>query len=121
MQDQAPSTVNRQGTASTVGTGLTQAVPETFPVWQPIATAPKDGTPILIFQPDRSRCHHMPDGALGPNECLYRTDDPRLQWYDDNRWAIGYWRPWGGWGNRNSATVTPTHWMRLPLPPTEES
>lgn len=90
--------------------------------WQDIASAPKDGTPILIFQPDAgfgriSRTPHMPKGALKRGECSYSYDDPRLQWYDDARWAIGYWRPWGGWGNRNCTSVTPTHWMPLPLPP----
>ena len=90
--------------------------------WRDIASAPRDGTPVLIFQPDAMfggtpRNHHMPKGALREDEYTYRTNDPRLVWYDDRRFAIGYWRPWGGWGNRNSATVTPTHWQPLPEPP----
>ena len=91
--------------------------------WQPIETAPRDGSAILIYQPGsgaRSRGHrecHMPEGALLEGECSYQYDDPRLQWYDDRRYAIGYWRPWGGWGNRNSAKVEPTHWQPLPEPP----
>lgn len=87
--------------------------------WQPIETAPKDGTPILIFQPSGQRNSYMPIDALKEGEFTYRWDDPRLLWFDDARWAIGYWRPYpnGGWGNRNSATVTPSHWMPLPTPP----
>lgn len=90
--------------------------------WRPIETAPRDGTPILIFEPGAGwagnpREWHMPRGALRTDECGYELSDPRLLWYDDRRFAIGYWRPWGGWGNRNSATVNPTHWQPLPTPP----
>jgi hypothetical protein len=74
--------------------------------WQPIATAPKDGRPILIWDPTQG----------GPNESAGKT-------YDNRNYAIGYWRVWqsGGkwmWGNRNSSYyVEPTHWMPLPPPP----
>lgn len=74
--------------------------------WRPIETAPKDGTPILIWQPD-NRHHDEIDGCK----------------FDDPRYAIGYWRAWAksewdmGWGNRNQAHVNPTHWMPLPAPP----
>jgi len=73
--------------------------------WQPIATAPKDGTAILIWQP--------------------RTDFVRSvrEWKncDDSRYAVGYWRTWvGSWGNRNDADVEPTHWQPLPSPPLQE-
>lgn len=66
--------------------------------WQPIGTAPKDGRSILIFEPTKQR-------SVGD---------------DDLRYAIGYWRTWneqGGWGNRNNAVVSPTHWMPLPPAP----
>ena len=78
--------------------------------WQPIETAPRDGTPILIYQPDYE------DG--GPDMHRRHSDhwtETAVVPYDDNRYAIGYWRPWGGWGNRNHARPKPTHWM--PLPP----
>jgi len=67
--------------------------------WQPIETAPKDGTPILIWQPDKA--------------ARFASD------FDDLRYAIGYWRTDGreSWGNRNSSEVCPTHWQPLPLPP----
>jgi hypothetical protein len=71
--------------------------------WQPIESAPKDGRPILIWQPDEDAAPH--DGLC-----------------DDRRYAIGYRRPaeWpkrSEYGNRNSSEVTPTHWMPLPEPP----
>lgn len=89
--------------------------------WRPIETAPKDGTAVLIYEPSGHygwlRSKHMPTEVLAPGECSYLHDDPRLQHYDDLRYAIGYWRPWGGWGNRNCAEVYPTHWAPLPEPP----
>lgn len=88
--------------------------------WRPIETAPRDGTAILIFEP---KGHYgqldnweMPRGVVAHS---YRSDDPRLIRFDDYRYAVGYWRPGGGWGNRNCADVEPTHWMPLPTPPVE--
>lgn len=77
--------------------------------WQPIETAPKDGTPIFIFQPDD---HHF-----GYREVYTCDRSAKTVYFDDKRYAIGYWRPWGGWGNRNRSRVSPTHWMPLPEPP----
>ena len=95
-------------------------------VWQTIDSAPRDGTPILIFEPDAGwagnpRESYMPQSALANKEYSYSRNDPRLQWYDDRRFSIGYWRPWGGWGNRNSAEVRPTHWTPLPSPPKDST
>ena len=85
--------------------------------WQSIDTAPRDGTPILIWQPDhhffgtRTRENTYDDkGQLVPENTKY---------YDDYRFAIGYWRPAGSWGNRNNSDVYPTHWQPLPAPPEE--
>lgn len=71
------------------------------PQWQPIETAPKDGTRILIYQPDgqwKSR------------------RDRRLEYIDVAYWHTpgnpehpGFWT--GG------LTYRPTHWMPLPEPP----
>ena len=69
--------------------------------WQPIETAPKDGTLIILYKPDG-------DG------------DDRSRTVDVGRWGEvwttyrGMWRMQAcdGW-------VTPTHWMPLPKPPVE--
>lgn len=63
--------------------------------WQPIETAPKDGTRILVF---------VPDG---------RSDEPGqhlVSWYC-NTWVITTdERDW-------TFVLEPTHWMPLPEPP----
>lgn len=75
--------------------------------WQPIETAPRDGTPILVFDPTRPD-HRELDGKI----------------YDNPRYAISYYRTWYPpnsqwmWGNRNSSECSPTHWMPLPPIPT---
>jgi hypothetical protein len=56
--------------------------------WQPIETAPKDGTPILCGFPDNFHAQHGH--------------------FDDNT---------GKWGQLISFYYQPTHWMPLPAPP----
>ena len=77
--------------------------------WQPIETAPKDGTPVIIWQADGHHFEHRKSWRTTPSA--------PIKYFDDQRYAIGYWRPWGGWGNRNAADVRPTHWRPLPNPP----
>jgi hypothetical protein len=65
--------------------------------WQPIATAPKDGTPVLL------RCRH---GG-------YDADYVIEGWYEmgafDRRWYEAF--------GENPLNPQPTHWMPLPAPP----
>lgn len=62
--------------------------------WQPIGTAPKDGTEVLIYQAGQTFGYDYAIGKQGEY----------------------------GWVNRNSASCynTPTHWMPLPSPPVQE-
>lgn len=64
--------------------------------WQPIETAPKDGTRILVFGP---YCGGLPIMATSK----------WLPWTED-RVEKGCWYANG---------VAPTHWMPLPDPPKE--
>jgi hypothetical protein len=64
--------------------------PPASPGWQPIATAPKDGTRIAV-------------AAYDGEVWQFRTD---------------YWRDyWQGHGQGFGWIVEPTHWMSLPEPP----
>lgn len=63
-----------------------------FGEWQPIATAPKDFTPILTA------------GAEG--------------WIQIARWHCDDGNPGEeGWWSEGEAVLEPTHWMPLPEPP----
>jgi hypothetical protein len=55
--------------------------------WQPIETAPKDGTEFLAFQPG------------------WELD---FAWWDQAR---------GMWMDRHGDQTVPTHWIPLPPPP----
>ena len=66
-------------------------------MWQPIETAPKDGTVVLIFQQDRSNFG-------GRGIAAGRFMEP----------------PWDGWWGTCGDSIIcmrPTHWQPLPEPP----
>jgi len=64
--------------------------------WQPIETAPKDGTNILVFENDNeSDAEVMIANYYGGN----------------GHWSIS-------WDDRG-IEINPTHWMPLPKPPTK--
>jgi hypothetical protein len=66
--------------------------------WQPIETAPKDGTRILAY------CPNHPDvGSI-----------TRVTWWRQAKDGHGFI----GWGEFNEQYWPPTHWMPLPAPPT---
>lgn len=65
--------------------------------WQPIATMPSDGTPVLVSH----RFPWMKESEL---------DLQAVCWRQDNLWS----------GGLSSVTgFTPTAWMPLPAPPEE--
>lgn len=92
--------------------------------WQPIETAPKDGTEILAFGM----------GVEGEPVVMWDDSKPRIPmwrvihwketWYDDyaeqpdgsyrkdRKQGFAYWGP-------NPQQFRPTHWMPLPTPPTK--
>jgi hypothetical protein len=70
--------------------------------WQPIEIAPKDGTQILAYWPAPN---YAPDAP-----CIVNT------WWVHcmhSKWITPY--------EEQGVNVCPTHWMPLPLPPTEET
>jgi len=68
--------------------------------WQPILTAPRDGTPIILFSADV-------DEDMGQIWIA--------RWSEAHKWRDYGWeyRGGGSWCYAN----TPSHWMPLPPPP----
>lgn len=64
--------------------------------WQPIETAPKDGTPILCFVPDPERMFSAQSGI-------------DVLWFDEGAWLY----------NAEPVVFQPTHWMPLPAAPVD--
>jgi hypothetical protein len=64
--------------------------------WQPIETAPKDFSAVILYDPETRRNNQVGEGYYAPEE--YDADD-LWHWSSDN--SIAY----------------PTHWMPLPAAP----
>ena len=75
--------------------------------WQPIETAPKDGSCVLVFP-----------GIWNNTPCSIAR-------WDDNKYANNprpFWRRLDAMGSVSRSLYNPpTHWMPLPEPPTEET
>lgn len=86
--------------------------------WQPIETAPKDGTEILLWSgvEDRSKDGPTIGHWATDEECAVYVGDCggecRCPEYDHN----DPW--WLSWDGGFTAEHPPTHWMPLPPPPT---
>jgi hypothetical protein len=70
--------------------------------WQPIETAPKDGTRVLAYWPggDNKNAAVQVESWFGP----WGMGSAKLAWQNAFEWADGY--------------NGPTHWLPLPEPPT---
>jgi len=65
--------------------------------WQPIETAPMDGTEVILFYE-----HYLNGGFVTAGYFHVATDDYESHWYADLV---------------NGGASPPTHWMPFPVPP----
>lgn len=79
--------------------------------WQDISTAPKDGTPILVFggHPDMNSDYRV---GYGEPEVYALPSPIAVAWWEGEDWRhtsydSGYYGRW----------EDPTHWQPLPTPP----
>ena len=68
--------------------------------WQPIETAPKDGTRILLYRGRDVVCGKFCDDRFAQR--------PKGYWEHDQERI---------WGTRDARANAPSHWMPLPEPP----
>jgi hypothetical protein len=80
-------------------------------MWQPIATAPKDGTPVLLYLSGEA-----PDSAIEIGVYLIPENGGDVGWHT-------LWDHTPLDGNRHGKAGVrwepPTHWMPLPSQPTD--
>ena len=67
--------------------------------WQPIETAPKDGTEVLLFYPEYTQ-----PVKTGRWEHVRHFANGKLKW-ESRKWTSDF------------DEVTPSYWMPLPPPP----
>lgn len=77
--------------------------------WQPIETAPMDGTKILAY---------TPDGVNGPDYAVASWYASEIDWFE----PVGelfrkVTREFGTWVGSEHDPFRATHWMPLPEPP----
>jgi hypothetical protein len=79
--------------------------------WQPIETAPKDGTEIWLYDPSSVLTWDQPSREYLPK--AYQQVGCWATWAQDSHWNMIDMQTGGYIG------ASPTHWMPLPEPPSE--
>lgn len=79
--------------------------------WQPIATAPKDGTDIFVY---------VRGDTVYPTAASYKSSAYFKQEYGDSEYmAEGWYWSFGYPSDFHEETLEPSHWMPIPAMPGE--
>jgi hypothetical protein len=82
--------------------------------WQPIETAPKDGTLVLVCNTLGNGTITSIKGKIAVARYAYHLDG-----LDESIWEYGTYYSEDSKGNLGSYLISATHWMPLPKPPEE--
>jgi Protein of unknown function (DUF551) len=80
--------------------------------WQPIETAPKDGTLVLVCNTLDNGTITSIDGKIAVARYAYHLDG-----LEESIWEYGTYYSENSTGNQGAYLISATHWMPLPEPP----
>jgi len=82
--------------------------------WQPIETAPRDGTLVLVCNTLDNGTITSIDGKIAVARYAYHLDG-----LEESIWEYGTYYSENSAGNQGAYVISATHWMPLPKPPEE--
>jgi len=78
--------------------------------WLPIATAPRDGTEVLLYAPGRLTYGAWAEPSPTPHIKYQDGFAPEPEWDEFEPY-------WASWDGGFTEAAPPTHWMPRPAPP----
>jgi hypothetical protein len=85
-----------------------------YPKWQPIETAPRDATAVLVMS------DNWPGTKSGRAEKCNGHNTYVAQWWAGENHGAGAWICYMDMVRDPDCPITPTHWMPLPPPPRDQ-
>lgn len=82
--------------------------------WRPIDTAPRDGTPVLLWAEMWEMTWGAQVGSYSELECMWETSEGRVQ---DNEIGFDPDAEFDEHEFDEDSNLGPTHWMPIPTPP----
>lgn len=103
--------IERGGLSCMYAAEIAAIIAALTPQWQPIESAPKDGTAVLVMQNNWPGCKNgVAEECSGHNTYV-------AAWWADERGGAGAWICYMDAVRDPECPIQPTHWQPLPAPP----